>query len=103
MNVLTGCRQYEELTGIRIDRDNRRNLVNVIFLTPSLSSFHPFPFLMCCAILPTLFGGKGPHLRRLLVTPLSSDGLLPQVFRGIHQPQIQEICALPPVSSHYHP
>ena len=27
----------------------------------------PSPFLTCCAILPTSFGGKGPHLRRWLV------------------------------------
>ena len=37
---------------------------------PPLSSpfFLPSPFLTCCAILPTSFGEKGPHLRRWLVT-----------------------------------
>ena len=41
-------------------------------LTEKLSSpsFLPSPFLTCCAILPTSFGGKGPHLRRWLVEQL---------------------------------
>ena len=34
---------------------------------PILSFFLPFPFLKCCAILPTSFGGKGSHLWRWLV------------------------------------
>ena len=34
---------------------------------PSFPYFLPFPILTCCAILPTSFGGKGPHLRRRLV------------------------------------
>ena len=34
--------------------------------TPPFHYFFPSPFLTCCAILPTSFGGKGPHLRRLL-------------------------------------
>ena len=28
-----------------------------------LSLIPPPPFLTCCVILPTSFGGKGPHLR----------------------------------------
>ena len=31
---------------------------------PSFPYFLPSPFLTSCAILPTSFGGKGPHLRR---------------------------------------
>ena len=31
-------------------------------------SFLPFPFLTCCAVIMTSFGGKGPHLRQWLVT-----------------------------------
>ena len=34
------------------------------FDTSSFTSFLPSPFLTCCAILPTSFGGKGPHLRQ---------------------------------------
>ena len=34
---------------------------------PYFPYFLPSPFLTCCAILPTSFGGKGPHLRRWLV------------------------------------
>ena len=33
-------------------------------LTPSFPYFLPSPFLTCCVILLTSFGGKGPHLRR---------------------------------------
>ena len=44
------------------------------FRYESLPSFLPSPFLMCCAILPTSFGGKGPYLRP------SSDGFLADVF-----------------------
>ena len=35
--------------------------------TPSFPSFLPSPFMTCCTILPTSFGGKGSHLRRWLV------------------------------------
>ena len=38
-----------------------------IYLTPSFPYFLPSPFLTCCAILPTSFGGNVPHLRRRLV------------------------------------
>ena len=38
-----------------------------------LLSFLPSPFLTCCAILPTSFEGKEPHLMRWLVAQLSSD------------------------------
>ena len=49
---------------------------NVSFnrILPVLSFFPhlPSPFLMCCAILPTSFKWKGPHLRRWLVAQPSS-------------------------------
>ena len=35
-----------------------------IVSVPSFPFFLPSPFLTCCAILPTSFGGKRPHLRR---------------------------------------
>ena len=38
-----------------------------LLFTSSFPYFLPSPFLTCCAILPTSFGGKGPHLRRWLV------------------------------------
>ena len=38
----------------------------LLFSTTVPRPFHflASPFLTCCAILPTSFGGKGPHLKR---------------------------------------
>ena len=63
--------------------------------SPSYPSFLPSSFLTCCAILPTSFGGKGPHLRP------SSDGLRAEVVRSFLS--YKEICAQPPVSPYYYP
>ena len=47
-----------------------------LLISPSFPYFLPSLFLMCCAILPTSFGGKGPHLRRWLVAqPLHQTSL----------------------------
>ena len=40
------------------------NVFDLSYLTPPVPYFLPSPFLTCCEILPTSFGGKGPHLRR---------------------------------------
>ena len=61
---------------------NRRHQLNTtgkvgytiiyLFLNCSFPSFLPFPFLACCAILSSLFGDKGSHLRRLMAAQPSS-------------------------------
>ena len=73
--------------------------VSMISLPHHFPYFLPSPFLTCCAILPTSFGGKGPHLRRWLVAqPLhqtvsklrfSGVFLSPKVNarRSMHSPQ----------------
>ena len=50
-----------------------------IMIPPNFPYFLPSPFLTCCS-LPTLFGGKGAHLRRCLVAqPLA------EIFRDFPQ------------------
>ena len=60
-----------------------------ISLSPSFPSFLPSPSLMCCVILPTLFTGKGSYFRRGIVTQLSSDDLLAEVFWGFCEVNIR--------------
>ena len=42
---------------------NSRAALWATTIAPSFPYFLPSLFLTCCAILPTSFGGKGPHLR----------------------------------------
>ena len=71
------------------------------YSNPSILSFLLSPSLTCCMILPTSFGGKGPHLKWWLVTQASLDGLLARVFlghkenarRSVHSPQYNLISA----------
>ena len=78
----------------------RMNYYSEIWISSfsSFASFLPYLSLTSCAILPTKFGSKGPHLNQWLVAQPSSDGLLAEVFRCFSQ-----ICAYLPVSSQYRP
>ena len=63
---LSGTRQKTELNDYRANI----GMMYVSMMSPSAIGFLdytyslPSPFLTCCAILPTSFGGKVPHLRR---------------------------------------
>ena len=61
-------RRARKLLAIQSPKENY--LVEIKKNRPFLISLLPSPFLASCAILPTSFGGKVPHLRRLLVVQL---------------------------------
>ena len=70
------------------------NEITSPYLVPT--SFLSSPFLTCCAILQTSFGGKGPHLRQWLVAQLLHHSLLrfsgvflsykASTMRSVHSP-----------------
>ena len=60
---------------------SQKGCLSIFFGLVWFHSLHPLPFLTYCVILPTALGGKGPHLRRLLVALPSSA----EVFRGGHR------------------
>ena len=78
----------------------------VLDIVMSLPSFLPSRFLTCYAILPTLFGGKGPHLRRWLIAqPLHQTvswlrfsgfflGSKANARRSVHSPRIISLSPL---------
>jgi hypothetical protein len=59
---------------------SKYNVMNLSF--PSLL---PCPFLTCCAILPTSFGGKGTRLKVMIGRIALIDGLLLEIFGGFPQ------------------
>jgi hypothetical protein len=67
---------------LKIQKYNNFKLKFLHTQTIPCVSFLYFFILLLCAILPPSFGGKGPYLRRWLVTQPSSDGLLAEVIRG---------------------